>query len=70
MERLSRLPPRRLRGIAPAFSSRPTEGAEPPIVAPVIPLIHAPDDPGPDENEEEAEPRAEPQSGTWRKMFE
>ena len=38
-------------------------------VAPVIPLIHAPDDPGP-EASEEPEPRAEAQAGAWRKMFE
>ena len=39
------------------------------VVAPVIPLIHAPDDPGPDISEE-PETRAEPQAGAWRKMFE
>ena len=54
---------------APPSGPRQTGASEPAIVAPVIPLIHAPDDPGPDENEE-AEPRAEPQTGTWRKMFE
>jgi HemY protein len=36
---------------------------------PVIPLVHVPDDPGP-EAAEELEPRAEPQNGGWRKMFE
>jgi HemY protein len=43
--------------------------AEQAPVAPVIPLIHAPDDPGP-EATEEPEPRAEAQTGAWRKMFE
>jgi HemY protein len=38
-------------------------------VAPVIPLIHAPDDPGP-EAAEEPDPRAEAQTAPWRKMFE
>jgi HemY protein len=38
--------------------------------APVIPLVHAPDDPGP-EVVEESEPHTEPQSGgSWRKIFE
>ena len=36
---------------------------------PVIPLVHVPDDPGP-EAVEESEPRAEPQNGGWRKIFE
>jgi hypothetical protein len=37
----------------------------------VIPLIHVPDDPGPEaEPIEESGPRAEPQNGGWRKIFE
>jgi HemY protein len=36
---------------------------------PVIPLVHAPDDPGPD-SIEESEPIPEPQNGNWRKMLE
>jgi HemY protein len=36
---------------------------------PVIPLVHAPDDPGPDGTEEIDVP-AEPQTGSWRKIFE
>jgi len=36
---------------------------------PVIPLVHAPDDPGPDHIEETAPPAA-PQSSGWRKIFE
>jgi HemY protein len=35
----------------------------------VIPLVHAPDDPGPD-TIEEAEPPPEPQTGGWRKILE
>jgi HemY protein len=40
-----------------------------PAVEPVIPLVHAPDDPGP-EAVEESEPPPEPQAGGWRKIFE
>ena len=36
---------------------------------PVIPLVHAPDDPGPDDVDEN-EPVPEPQNGGWRKMLE
>ena len=36
---------------------------------PVIPLVHAPDDPGPDVHEEIDAP-VEPQNGGWRKIFE
>jgi HemY protein len=35
---------------------------------PIIPLVHAPDDPGPDAIEE-IEPHAEQDSGGWRKIF-
>ena len=35
----------------------------------VIPLVHAPDDPGP-EASDDAEQAAEPQSSGWRKIFE
>jgi hypothetical protein len=35
----------------------------------VIPLVHAPDDPGPD-GIEESEPLPEPQNGGWRKILE
>jgi HemY protein len=41
-----------------------------PKAEPVIPLVHAPDDPGP-EATEESEPHTEPQTGGgWRKIFE
>ena len=36
---------------------------------PVIPLVHAPDDPGP-EDLEESEPAPAPQNGGWRKILE
>jgi HemY protein len=50
-------------------ANRQSATAEQVPVAPVIPLIHAPDDPGP-EASEEPEPRAEAQTAPWRKMFE
>jgi HemY protein len=40
-----------------------------PQVQPVIPLVHAPDDPGP-EDAEESEPLPEAQNGGWRKILE
>ena len=43
--------------------------AAPPKAEAVIPLVHAPDDPGP-EVSEESEQRVEPQNGGWRKIFE
>ena len=52
---------------SPATTRHPVP--DQPIAAPVIPLVHAPDDPGP-EASEETEPRAEPQAGAWRKAFE
>ncbi len=48
---------------APARSTKPQ-----PKPDAVIPLVHAPDDPGPD-GAEEREPSPEPQTG-WRKIFE
>jgi len=45
---------------------RPVQPMKP---EPVIPLVHAPDDPGP-EAVEGSEPQAEPQNGGWRKIFE
>jgi HemY protein len=36
---------------------------------PIIPLVHAPDDPGPD-IVEESDALAKPQAGGWRKLFE
>ena len=40
-----------------------------PTAPPVIPLVHAPDDPGP-QSAEESEPPSEPRSAGWRKIFE
>jgi HemY protein len=40
-----------------------------PKAPPVIPLVHAPDDPGPEAVEESERP-SEAQSGGWRKIFE
>ncbi len=40
-----------------------------PKAEPVIPLVHAPDDPGP-EDIGESEPLPEPQNGGWRKILE
>jgi HemY protein len=47
----------------------PSSNPAPPKSAPVIPLVHAPDDPGPEVVEESAAP-VEEQSGGWRKLFE
>ena len=41
----------------------------PPKPEAVIPLVHAPDDPGP-EAVQESEPNADAQNGAWRKIFE
>jgi HemY protein len=53
----------------PLAPSRRRIKPTPPKPEPVIPLVHAPDDPGP-EAVEEHEPHAEPQDGGWRKLFE
>jgi HemY protein len=50
---------------APVASHAPPAPAK---IEPVIPLVHAPDDPGP-EGTEESEAPAEPDSG-WRKIFQ
>jgi len=62
---------------SPPEQIRPTEIApargrsdDTPVKAePVIPLVHAPDDPGPDAVEE-AEAPAPAESGSWRKIFQ
>jgi HemY protein len=43
--------------------------ATPPKREAVIPLVHAPDDPGPDATDETAPP-VEPHNGGWRRIFE
>jgi HemY protein len=56
--------------VAPPAAVRPQPS--PSQSAPVIPLVHAPDDPGPvDEvDAEEAEPEQEAKPSGWRKIFE
>jgi HemY protein len=54
---------------APLPPSRRRIKPTPPKPEPVIPLVHAPDDPGP-EAVEEHEPHTEPHDGGWRKLFE
>jgi HemY protein len=49
--------------------SLPADAPMQPKAAPVIPLVHAPDDPGPEVIEESVTP-VEEQSGGWRKLFE
>jgi len=48
---------------------RSVKRTTPPKAEPVIPLVHAPDDPGP-EDIEESEPLPAPQNGGWRKILE
>jgi hypothetical protein len=36
----------------------------------VIPLVHAPDDPGPDANDETTPPVEPQHNGGWRRIFE
>jgi HemY protein len=55
---------------ATAHARRRVSVAQPKPEA-VIPLVHAPDDPGPETDAvEDIEPPREPQSSGWRKMFE
>jgi HemY protein len=51
--------------VAPPSISAPRRGR----AQPVIPLVHAPDDPGPD-GASEVEPQSEPSNGGWRKILE
>ena len=69
-------PPPRVRESRPALerpaatppARRPARRATP-KAEPVIPLVHAPDDPGPEDTEEN-EPQPAPQNGGWRKILE
>jgi HemY protein len=55
-------------GVEP--TARPARGRAAPLTADaVIPLVHAPDDPGP-EPVDETTPQGEPQASGWRKIFE
>jgi HemY protein len=49
-----------------ASAARPPAQPKP---GPIIPLVHAPDDPGPNAAED-GEPTRQPQTGGWRKIFE
>ena len=62
--------------VSPAAGEAPATPASPPHERPaspkpeaVVPLVHAPDDPGPDTAEED-EPRVQSHDGGWRKIFE
>jgi hypothetical protein len=52
----------------PAKPEAKIEVQSEPAPEPIIPLIHAPDDPGPDAVHE-SEPHAEQPSSGWRKIF-
>jgi hypothetical protein len=55
----------------PIAPSHPGLQAAQPKSEPVIPLVHAPDDPGPEaEIVEEAEPEPDAKPSGWRKIFE
>jgi hypothetical protein len=55
----------------PATSPQPLPQAMQPKSEPVIPLVHAPDDPGPEaEIVEETEPEPDAKPAGWRKIFE
>jgi HemY protein len=54
---------------AAALPARRPAKRPPPKAEPVIPLVHAPDDPGP-EDDEASEPAPAPQNGGWRKILE
>jgi HemY protein len=51
-------------------ASRRRAKTTPAKAEPVIPLVHAPDDPGPEAAEDNDPPPPEPQTGGWRKIFE
>jgi len=55
---------------SPATPARKRGKPRPTPAEPVIPLVHAPDDPGPDAVGDEAEPQPESPAGSWRKLFE
>ena len=61
--------PRGQNPVNPAGDSAMRSAPEPVKAEPVIPLVHAPDDPGPDEVEESDASAREDNSG-WRKIFQ
>jgi HemY protein len=61
--------PREQNAIIPAGASAIRSEPEPVKAEPVIPLVHAPDDPGPDAIEE-SDASAREDNGGWRKIFQ
>ena len=61
--------PRDQNAVIPAAASAIHMAPEPVKAEPVIPLVHAPDDPGPDGIEESNAPASKDNSG-WRKIFQ
>ena len=61
--------PRDQNAVIPAAASAIRTAAEPVKAEPVIPLVHAPDDPGPD-GIEESNASANKDNGGWRKIFQ
>lgn len=57
-----------LKAVQMAHAEPATDAIQEPKVEPIIPLVHAPDDPGPDAVEE-AEPSDVSDNGAWRKIF-
>src|SRR5215469_9622820 len=62
-------PPREQNAIIPASAASVRSAPEPVKADPVIPLVHAPDDPGPD-GIEESDASAREDNGGWRKIFQ
>jgi HemY protein len=61
--------PREQNAVIPAGASAMRSAPEPVKAEPVIPLVHAPDDPGPDGIEESHASASQDNSG-WRKIFQ
>jgi HemY protein len=61
--------PREQNAIIPASAASVRSAPEPVKADPVIPLVHAPDDPGPD-GIEESDASAREDNGGWRKIFQ
>jgi HemY protein len=61
--------PREQNAVIPAGASSARSAPEPVKAEPVIPLVHAPDDPGPD-GIEESDASASEDNGGWRKIFQ
>jgi HemY protein len=61
--------PREQNAVIPAGASSARSAPAPVKAEPVIPLVHAPDDPGPD-GIEESDATASEDNGGWRKIFQ